>query len=192
VTVQIGEREQEFDELEMDDRDILCFYAYSPLYSGSESARQELVGETCGESESESESGCSPNRIRCNPTYGPYEDEVFPVLGTRCELQHWTAEECWIQVAFCSSSSGNCGNLIGGEWVDDFGDCGGVRLALNSHLDNSPIPLVDHDGDGELPTWIAEQPHLTEECGENSRGLCRRIILTRIENTERHSDGTCF
>jgi subtilisin family serine protease len=190
VTVQIGDREQEFDELEMDDRDILCFYAYSPLYSGSESARQEVVGDTCGESESE----CSPNRIRCMPTYGSYDysRRVYPFTGTRCELQHWTGEQCWIQVAFCNSN-GTCESVYRNEWVDDFGDCGSVRLALISHLSSAPFILEDLASTvDEYPTWIAEQPHLTEECGENSRGrgLCRRIIL--IGGTSPHSDGTCF
>lgn len=47
VTQMIGSTEVEFDESSLSDTEILCYYAYSSLYTGSQSERQTLMDGRC-------------------------------------------------------------------------------------------------------------------------------------------------
>lgn len=47
VAQTIGDREVTFNEEAVTDFDVLCYYAYSALYTGDEEQREELLQETC-------------------------------------------------------------------------------------------------------------------------------------------------
>jgi hypothetical protein len=48
VTQTIEGNSVNFDENSLTDLDILCYYAYSPLYTGSDSKRRDLLAKKCG------------------------------------------------------------------------------------------------------------------------------------------------
>lgn len=49
VTYIAGGAQRQVNERLVSDVDVLCFYAYSPLYTGTPSGRTTLVGQACGE-----------------------------------------------------------------------------------------------------------------------------------------------
>ncbi len=48
VTTEVGGEERTYDENAVSDADILCFYAYSALYTGAFDARDQLLSDLCG------------------------------------------------------------------------------------------------------------------------------------------------
>lgn len=97
VTQEIEGRETSFDETSLDDRQILCYYAYSSLYTGDEDLRRQVFADDHGQPQQilvgtvewdhvTYEGFASPLRVRAG-----YLETIDPDRGDRGQDPDWTA-----------------------------------------------------------------------------------------------------
>jgi hypothetical protein len=120
VTQTIEGLEIEFTENSVTDTDILCFYAYSDLYSGDHDQRSELLGNLCVQAEPilEVHSSRFSYSTDC-ATVGYIKPPGVEQETAMISIENFTTEPVWVTIPVTKEV------LITGEWEDFISDWSG-------------------------------------------------------------------
>jgi hypothetical protein len=96
-----------YAELDLRDQDVLCYYAYSPLFAGSPAGREALLAGLCGVQVEEVTRWETPQLTgpQYRPLWGPYA-EALAVAGSGDAFTLWaeptagTMSTCWNGVEY--------------------------------------------------------------------------------------------
>ena len=149
---QISDLDRDFAENHPSDMDILCYYAYSNLYTGDTDQRNQIIGMQCG-------------REDC--IYSTFESSGVTYFQKNCKPNEMTVLETQQSIGFGLTIERRVCSVPTGYYIDHIGSCSDAEELQFVHMGYHTTLGV--------PTYIwifrlnGEYVHMAYECDEYGR-----------------------